>query len=348
MYLGADIFRPWSRVLRLIRGLWGNPRRFRISRWSFAEVVPFLRMDEDSPLESHFFCEDWCCREFPRREPNERRFTMSLSSCFSVVPLLTTFDASVTLLSQGKEQSATLTINNLHKQVIVRCQIYGVKYGMRTCDVVFWMWTKHDSSDRRIYIGMTGLLCWRMKLSIKSCSWPPRATNGFTPNQSLASSFVEELKEKHNTSGTLSGYYVSWATRLITAGLAFQSSCTFWHHCIVCGVGDKAFVDWLRLLNFTAVELIACGQNRSVSDRAVSNKISTRNTEENVCQRDWPNAICDVERFKLKLTNSRSFQTNLLWKKCFKTIFFTLWSVPRPPQSQRTEINRFAKIARFA
>ena len=268
MYLGADIFRPWSRVFRLMRGLWGKPRRFRISRWSFAEVVPFLRMDEDSALESHFFCEVWCCREFPRREPNERRFKMSLSSFFSVVSLLTTFDATVNLLSQDKEQRAMLTINTLYKQVIVRCQIYGVKYGMRTCDVVFWRWTKHDSGDRT-YIGMTGLLCWRMKLSIKSCSWPPCATNGFIPNQSLVSPFVEELKEKHNTSGTLSGY-VSWWTRLITPGLASQSSCTFWHHCIVCGVGDKAFVDWLRLLNFTAVELIAWRQNRS--NRAVSNK----------------------------------------------------------------------------
>lgn len=150
MYLGADIFRPWSRVLRLIRGLWGKPKRLRISRRSFAEVVPFLRTDEDSALESHFFCEVWSSREFPR--PNERRFTMSLSSCFCVVPFLTTFDASVTLLPQGKEESAKLTINNLYKQVIVRCQICAVKYGMRTCEVVFWRWTKHDSSDQRIDI----------------------------------------------------------------------------------------------------------------------------------------------------------------------------------------------------
>ena len=80
---------------------------------------------------------------------------MSLPSCFSAVPFLTTFDAC----AQGKEQSAMLTIINLFKRVIVGRQVYGVKYEMRTCDFVFWRWTKHDSSDQRIYIGMTGLLC---------------------------------------------------------------------------------------------------------------------------------------------------------------------------------------------
>lgn len=153
MYLGADIFRPWRRVLRLIRGLRGRPRRFRISRWSFADVVPFLRADDDSALESHFFCEVWWCREFPRREPNERRFTMSLSSSFSLVPFLTSLDASVTLLPQGEEQRAIPTINNLHKQVMVRCQICGVKYGMRACDVVLWR-KKHDSGDQKICISV--------------------------------------------------------------------------------------------------------------------------------------------------------------------------------------------------
>jgi len=138
---------------------------------------------------------------------------------------------------------------------------------MRTCDVVFWRWTKHDSSDQRIYIGMTGLLCWRMKLSIKPCSWPPCATNAFVPNQSPGSFFVGELKEKHNTSGTLSGYSVRWWTRLITAWLASQSTCTRWHHCIVCEVSDKGFVDWLRLLNFTVVWFIARGQKRSASSQ---------------------------------------------------------------------------------
>lgn len=194
MYLGADIFRPCSRVFKVSRGRRGKPRRFRISRWSLIDVEPFLTDDEESALAFSFFCEVWgCCRGFTLRLGNERRFTMLLSRSFCEVPFLTTADASVSLPLHGERWRAKLTINNLYRQVILRCQICSIEYAKRTCDVVFWKWTKLDSCIKGYRYDRFTLQQNRSVNQTEQLI--ARATTARFPNQSKHCSFVRELKK---------------------------------------------------------------------------------------------------------------------------------------------------------